>query len=78
MKFLSLALTDDLDLCRLLAAKRYLISYYLILDRVSERGVKDHFHLVALHKAHLYYSLTETTVTVHLYDHATLPCLQFR
>ena len=55
-----------------------LISDYLIFNGVPERGVKDHFHLVALHKAHLDYSLTETTVTVHLYDHATLPCLQFR
>ena len=72
-----LSLADDLDLCRLFATKRNLITYYFIFDRVSQRGVKDHLHLIALHKAHLDYPLAETAVTGYSHDHATLASLQF-
>ena len=75
---LCLALTDDLDVACLLATKRYLVAYHLVLDRISERGIQDHLDLVALHKSHLDYSLTEAAVTINLYDHSPLPCLQFR
>ena len=78
MQFLCLALTDDLNLGGLFTTQGYLIPYDFIFDRIPERSIKDNLHLIALHKTHLYYPLTETTMTVYLYDHATLTCLQFR
>ena len=76
-QFLRLRLADHLDLRSLSTAEGNLIADYLIFDRIPERGVKYHLDLVASHKTHLDYSLTETTVTVNLHDHGTLTRLQF-
>ena len=73
-----LALADHLDLVRLITSEGNLIAYDLILDGITKRGIKDDLHLIALHKTHFYYPLTEAAVTVYLYDHATFSRLQFR
>ena len=78
MHLLGLSLTYDLYLGSLLPPEGYLVSDYLIFNRIPERGIEDNLHLVALHKAHLYYSLTETAVTVNLHDHSALTRLKFR
>ena len=69
---LCLALTDHLDLVRLVTTERNLISDDLILDGILQRGIKDNLHLIALDKAHLDDAFTETAVTVNFHDHATL------
>ena len=53
----------------------YLVSYYLVLDRVPQRRIQDDLYLIALDKAHFLHTLTESPVTVHLDDHSTLTCL---
>ena len=75
MQELSLALTDDLDLRGLLTTERHLISYDLVLYWISQRSIEDNLDLASLDEAHLDDPLTKATVTVNLYDHATLPCL---
>ena len=77
-EFLCFSLTDNLNLGRFLATKRYLISYDFILDRIPERGIEDDFHLAALHESHFYYPFTKASVTIDLNDHATLPRPEFR
>ena len=76
-QLLRLILANDLDLRRLLTAKRNLVTDYLIFNGIPERGVQDHLDLVALHKPHFYYSLSEASVAIHLDDHRALPRLQF-
>ena len=71
----SFALADDLDLRGLLTTERNLISYDFIFYRIAQRSIEDDLDLASLDEAHLDYPLTETAVTVNLYDHATLPCL---
>ena len=48
-----------------------------IIEMGFVKGIKDHLHLIALHKAHLDYPLAETAVTGYSHDHATLASLQF-
>ena len=76
-QLLRFILAYDLDLRRLLTTKRNLVTDYLIFNGIPERGVQDHLDLVALHKPHFYYSLSEASVAIHLDDHRALPRLQF-
>ena len=39
---------------------------------------EDDFDLVALYESHLFDALTEASVTVHLDDHASFTCIEFR
>ena len=75
---LRFGLADHLDLGSLFTTKRHLITYYLIFDRIPERGIQDHLDLVALHETHFNYPFTEASMAVHLHDDTTLPCFQFR
>ena len=75
---LRLTFADDLDLGRLGPAQRYLVSDYLIFDRVPQRSIKDHLDLIAPHETHFYYPLAESSMAVDLDDDSTFSCLKFR
>ena len=60
----------------LLTTQRDIVAHDMILDRVFERGIEDHCHLLAAHKSHLHNTTTKTTIAKNLDHGSRLSCFQ--
>ena len=52
--------------------------HYLILDRVFQRSVQQHFHHFSFDEAHLHNPLAEASMSQHFYHDTLLTGFQFR
>ena len=55
----------------------HLVAHQLVFDGVLQRGIQQHFYLLALDEAHLDDALAESAVAQHLHDDALFASLQF-
>ena len=75
---LGFLLRQDVNHLSLLAAQTHLIAHQLVLHRVLQRSIQQHFHRLTLDESHFYDTLAESAVTLYLHDDSTLTRLQFR
>ena len=73
-----LLLRHHLNLAGFFTPQRYLVADNLVFNRVLERRVEHHPHLLSGNEAHLYEAFTETAVSVYTYNDGLLAGLKFR